>query len=315
MNVLIATHGRAELFATCIRSVLEAAKHCNCNRIVVVENGGDFGTREICNQKDPNGIITILTTSVANKSIALNHGISACRNGLIFMTDDDVVLPRNLLTKYEVAAANNQSKTFFGGPTVPRYEEEPAPWLKNMLPQSARGYKKGKNQSNSETQFIGFNWAAYKQDMLSAGGFYPHFGPGSPSQATGQESYMQRRLIESGCKPHYIPDAEVTHVVPTSRCNQTWALNRAFRQGVEIGIKTYIEDNENRINLLQQYKYLSLRHSVLSFLFPTEKRQFLGRFYQEATKGIKHGFQYAESQSLTYPSINTLKNLNANLHN
>lgn len=299
MNVLLATRGRPSLFRESLISILEAAATVNCEKIVVVENGGDFGSQSICEEVDSERRIKFVKVLEANKSIALNEGLRHCDDDLIFMTDDDVKLPKSLLSAYKEHAAINPERTFFGGPTRSTFESVPPPWFMNMLPLSARGFDPKPNDVSGDFYtFLGFNWAAYKTDLQEAGSFSPHFGPGAESKATGQESYMQRRLREIGCRGRVVPNAIIAHFVPKERCNMEWLLERAFRQGSEIGVTAVLETPQ-KVRLVEDELIKKLRRStVLSFGIPTIKRRFLKKHADATLKGFYNGVNYG--RQITY---------------
>src|SRR5690625_7703963 len=83
----------------------------------------------------------------------------------------------------------------------------------------------------------GFNWAACVRGLKEVGLFDSNFGPGSPTQATGQEAEMQRRLISRGLTPMDVHDARVWHYVPTSRSTPQWGAQRRFQRGISDSIK------------------------------------------------------------------------------
>jgi GT2 family glycosyltransferase len=84
--------------------------------------------------------------------------------------------------------------------------------------------------------FLGFNWAAFAEDLHAVGGFDYRKGPGSPTKSVGQETDMQERLLQAGRHGRYVPGAMVWHYVPRSRCSPDWALERAYRIGVQWGL-------------------------------------------------------------------------------
>ncbi|MEM0913077.1 MAG: glycosyltransferase family A protein [Planctomycetota bacterium] len=252
---MLATHDRAELLQHTLRALLQAYERIDGGRIVLVENGGEFGARAIAERVDGGaGRIVYVTCERANKSAALNVGLESCADGLIFMTDDDVAIDAGLLESYAKVAARYGPGHFFGGPTVPEFEQPVPSWRRAYLPGSAKGQRFDASAEflPEHLTFMGFNWAAYRGDMLAAGGFDPRFGPGSSSGATGQESSMQRRLIKNGCQGVVVHDAEVSHYVPAERSSESWTLARAKRAGTEVGLRVGLTDAAEARRLLRR---------------------------------------------------------------
>ena len=287
MEVLIATHGRPELLEESLLSLLPACQDRLVSRIVVVENGGRDGAETICKHLAESGPVEYHWYREANKSMALNFGLGHCSDGLIFMTDDDIVIDPRVIATYAQASAAHPRKAFFGGPTDTRYEKEPDEMVKDLLPASARGWSSTPEAMLERGFFIGFNWAAYKTDLLEAGGFNPDFGPGGRTGATGQESEMQRRLREIGAKAIYLPDARVTHQVPAERCNPDWLLRRSYRQGVERGIVLAGNGVDAAKRHLLSEKRRNALFGLQAKLTFSRKRQYQHRFYAERIKGFE----------------------------
>jgi glycosyltransferase involved in cell wall biosynthesis len=170
-----------------------------------------------------------------NKSYALNEALDTIDDGLVVFFDDDVKVHPSALSAYQEAAVEEESEAYFGGPVRVIREEDPPEWLVPFLPYSAKGYDLENDRMWNE--YLGFNWAAYLEDLVALGGFDMRFGPGSPLGASGQESDMQQRMLDKGMEGRDVPGALVWHYVPESRCNPEWVLSRTFHDGVRDGIR------------------------------------------------------------------------------
>ena len=84
---------------------------------------------------------------------------------------------------------------------------------------------------------MGFNWGAFSNDLVAVGGFDTDLGPGSSIKSTGQERDMHIRLYNKGVKPINVPNAMVWHYVSKDQCSVPWVINRAYRGGVEEGLR------------------------------------------------------------------------------
>ena len=299
MEVLIATHGRPELLEQSLRSLLNACDQNYISRVIVVENGSRDGAEAICTALAKEGPIEYLWYTEANKSLALNFGLEHCSDGLVFMTDDDIIIEPEVIALYAKESANYSSKAFFGGPTDTRYEEEPDDFIKSLLPASARGWSSTTEAMLASGCFIGFNWAAFKSDLIEAGGFNPDFGPGAKTGATGQESYMQHRLREIGAKPVYLEGARVTHQVPAERCNPDWLLRRSFRQGVERGIVLANRGMEDARRALRKDKRQNVLLGLKAKLLFSKKLNYKHRYYAERDKGVEKALELHRENQLT----------------
>ncbi len=301
MDVLIATHARPDYLEETLSQVVAKGSSQGVSQVVVVENGGVFGARTICRKIDSPIPINYHFYPDANKSASLNYGLRFCSDGLVFMTDDDVVISGSLFAEYQRAASGFSSKAFFAGPTYPIYDQEPDPWIVSVLPCSARGWSLETGHFGPDDVSMGFNWSAYKSDLVNLGGFNPDFGPGSSTGATGQESNMQRRLLESGVKAIYLAEAKVGHRVPHGRCNDEWLLARAERQGIEYGIRRSAKE-PHRINRLMVGQYcLTLRLWLKALSRPSRENRFRWKSILKMNRGMRKGIRLYKAGRLLVP--------------
>ena len=236
---VIATHDRRELLERTLDSLAQCRIPAGFGGTLVVENGSRAGTEEIVRRAPATLGARYLFEPVGNKSRALNLALEATDtdDGLFIFLDDDVRMPPTLLESYVRSAAVAGRGHFFGGPVAPDYEQAPPEWLVRFLPLSARGWAPGDPASvASKPFFLGFNWAAYSDDLRRVGGFNEQFGPGAVTGSVGQEGEMQRRLAAAGVSARFVPEAMVHHWVPRDRCSSDWALERAYRDGIRMGL-------------------------------------------------------------------------------
>lgn len=239
--VIIPTHDRLALFERTLKSVLACEppdqRHV---RLIIVENGCRCGVEDLVKRHSSWLTPEYRYVAAGNKSAALNAATQDLGDVLVLFLDDDVRVAPDLLCRYAEASDHNPNGCFFGGPFAADYVKAPPDWLLPYLPVSAKGWEPDVYQPIRKgiLWFMGCNWAAYNADIQSAGGFDPEVGPGARSGATGQETAMQQALVENNVNPIYVPDARVWHYVPETRCSSEWALERAFKNGVSLGLKT-----------------------------------------------------------------------------
>jgi glycosyltransferase involved in cell wall biosynthesis len=172
--------------------------------------------------------------SRGNKSYALNEALSTISEGLVVFFDDDVRVHPNALSAYAAAVRQHGAGHFFGGAVEIDYEEQPPKRFIPLLPFSATGYDL--KTSDMGDVYLGFNWAAFADDLRRVGGFDPRFGPGSPAGATGQEVNMQQQLLDRGLVGKDVPGAVVWHWMPAHHLTLGYVVNRHYRMGIQMGI-------------------------------------------------------------------------------
>jgi glycosyltransferase involved in cell wall biosynthesis len=266
---VIATHDRRELLERTLASLAQCRIPAGFGGTLVVENGRRAGAEEIVRQAPPSLGARYLFEPVGNKSRALNLALRATDDGLIIFLDDDVRMVPTLLESYVQSAVVAGRGHFFGGPVAPDYEQAPPQWLVKFLPLSARGWTPDDPASvASKPFFLGFNWAAYTDDLKRVGAFNEQFGPGAVTGSVGQEGEMQRRLVAAGVAARFVPEAIVHHWVPRDRCSADWALERAYRDGIRMGL---LRANRTQIATVRELLWL-VKQAGTSWLGAQAKR-------------------------------------------
>lgn len=303
LYVVIPTSRRLDLLRRTLESLTGCRKPSIYQETIVIENGPRAGAEDVLKDFRAELNAQYMYQTIGNKSHALNLVLKEINEGLIFFADDDVRFHPETLQAYSEAAIGVDEGQFYSGPTGVDYEQEPAPWLKQYLPPSARGLDlsdRQENRPNDLKPFLGFNWAAFAKDLKHQGGFNPIFGPGSRMWSTGQESDMHRRLFDHGIKQIYVPQAMVWHYVPRGRCSPRWIVQRAFRHGVHKG---YNRGKRMQTVLKSQSfmwrKWGNLLGRLLRTIFSTESQARFDALYDFAQQsGRIHGFRKSRKTTL-----------------
>jgi len=270
--VLIATAGENNLLAKTLESLSNCVLPASYTKTIVVENGRKYYAEQITNSYVNSLKTQYLYNATANKSAALNYAMENLEDTtLIFFTDDDVLFDKKLLLAYDRHANLHSQGHFFGGPTIPNYEHQPPKWLIPSLPPSAKGFSF--KDPFIDSMFLGFNWAAFSRDIKKMGGFNPKFGPGTVPKRTGQETDMQKRLLEGGLSPIFILEAKVWHFVPSKNLNLRWLIKRKYEGGRGKGLRQALYSNKKNLPLrLIHELVLALFDLVLSLFSGKEKK-------------------------------------------
>ena len=239
--IIIPTAKRSNLINRTLKSLSQCIKPEAFDKTIIVENGQKTDVEQVVSKYKKNLSIHYLYVERPNKANAMNEAVKLARDSFIYFSDDDVRYSKKVLMAYADAFAKRKGKEFYGGPVKVDYATEPPPkWMLEFLPPSAKGFEviDGSNELRRGRLALGFNWAVFSEDILSAGGFNPNFGPGSPYVPLGDESDLQARLLDAGYRGVYVPEGLVWHYVPTERCNKRWLLKRAYNWGKEHGFNS-----------------------------------------------------------------------------
>ncbi len=237
ITVCVVTHNRPDLLQRLLKSLASSVDFRDGDRIIVVENGGCIESESVVESAREGLNLEYLRCNSSLKSAALNMAIERVERGMIVFIDDDATPSDGWIAAYRGAYKQHGRGHYFGGPTTADYEIAPPEWLIRFLPDSAVGFDADQVNEPSRTRrrFLGFNWAVDVDDLRSCGGFSEDFGPGT-DLGGGDETFMQFQLQQAGVTAVFVPDAVVSHFVPASRCSPAWALNRAYRSGICIGM-------------------------------------------------------------------------------
>ncbi|WP_251965222.1 glycosyltransferase [Salinibacter ruber] len=238
VTVLIPTHGRPRLLERTLESVVQCTLPDRYEELVVIENDSRAGAEELVEDLPERLNARYMHRAYGNKSLALNEALETIGDGLVVFFDDDVEVNSDTLIAYWEAASTKVGvgNCFFGGPFSAIHDTPPPEWMRPLLPRSARGWDPGDGGGDRDQLFLGFNWAAYRTDLLEVGGFNVNYGPGAPTKSVGQESQMQKRLMDSGLRKVYVPNASVKHNVSATDHDLWWLLKRKYREGIEVGL-------------------------------------------------------------------------------
>ena len=238
--ILIAACGQPELLRRTLQSLSQCEKPHGYAGVIVAENGPKSGLEAVVNTFPPALNFRYCYSEPPNKSLALNRTLATIDDkSFVVFTDDDVQVPHQTLLAYSRAAAGRTAGEFYGGPILPDFEgDPPPPWLTPLLPRSAAGWKLDANGKTeiSQPEFIGPNFAAFAGDVLRVGGFDIRLGPGKHMLSPGEDTEIQERLLASGVRGFYLPDAPMRHLVRASSTSTEFAVHRAERNGVYWGI-------------------------------------------------------------------------------
>lgn len=235
-SVVVATFDRPALIERFLRDLAQRDLPAGVD-VLVVENGPRRGVDEICRASALGGRLRYLYSPISGKSAALNMAVASTDADFIVFFDDDVILAPDIERVYVDAAGRHGVGHFFGGPLAVEAEVACPAHLAPHLPRSASGWSLGDREVEVPKDrfefFFGANWAAFRADLEQAGGFAEDIGvAGDKRSGVGEEFEIQRRLLETGARPVYLPEALVRHPVPAECYAWNWVWRRRYRHGV-----------------------------------------------------------------------------------
>lgn len=230
--IIIPTYNRLALLTRLLQSISEATWPDSFVGVWVVENGKRAGSDKIVDDFKEKISVNYLFEDRAGPSFARNRGIEESKADYFIFFDDDIRIGKDTLLAYENAFRKYDGQTFFGGPLRIDYENIPEKWLIDFLPWSAQGTDLGDVEKFlTKPLFLGANHAIPKL-LLDLCGNFDALCPVGLTGMLGEETRLQKRMLDSGAKGVYVPEAIVWHYVPAERCSENWALDRQYRRGL-----------------------------------------------------------------------------------
>ena len=242
LEVVIPTYNRAELLPVCLKSLQVAPIPKGLTvGITVVDNNSKDSTKEVVDSWKPNfgGRLKYLFEQQQGRSSALNKGITGSQSDLIGFIDDDEEIDRtwyqtvhDAFTKYEV--------DFIGGPYIPKWEQEPPPWLpqdhQGVIGVVDAGGKIIPYDENYPGILMGGNAVIRRPAIEKVGLYMTSLGRTGQRLLAGEDEDMYRRLLGSGARGLYLPDLRIYHLIPASRLTKKYYRQWSFWRGVSCGV-------------------------------------------------------------------------------
>jgi len=240
LTVVIATHGRPSLLKQTLDSIAQCELPPGYKELVVIENGSRAGAQALVRSLPSRLNARYMHRERGNKSYALNEALDTIADGLVVFFDDDVRVVPGVLVAYGRAARKHGRGHYFGGPVRVDRKSALPEFAESFFPYSVRGYDLVNDRWKDK--YLGFNWAAFREDLMRVGGFNTELGPGADSGTNlGDESELQDRLMESGYKSVDVLPSVVYHYVPDENTRLSWLVNRKYEVGIMMAIQSKSE--------------------------------------------------------------------------
>lgn len=242
ISVVICTRNRAGSVCEAIESA--AAQTAVQPEIIVVDNGS---TDDTATRVARLGLrLVYLQETAPGLSKARNLGWRAARGELVAFLDDDAIADDGWLAALADAFGSiDPSPACVGGRVSPVWEAPRPGWLSDRLLMALTvadwGAVRRPITDLTVEWLVGANLAFRRTELERLGGFPELLGRRGRSLLSGEEIFLQRRLIREGSVCLYEPRAHVRHRIPAERLRATWFCRRLFAQGVSDAVALKME--------------------------------------------------------------------------
>jgi len=237
ITVILCTYNRCDNLARALESVASSIVPEDLDwEVLVVDNNSTDQTRQIAEdfcRRYP-GRFRYLFEAQQGKSNALNAGIRASRADVLAFMDDDVIVDPTWLVNLTKPLLNGDWAGA-GGRILSQEIIEAPPWLAIDGPYSLGGmlalFDLGDTPGKLDQPPFGTNMAFKKAIFDKYGNFRTDMGPCPGSEIRNEDTEFGRRIMATGERLWYEPNAVVYHAVPKNRLTKDYLLRFWFDHG------------------------------------------------------------------------------------
>ncbi|MCI0615526.1 glycosyltransferase [bacterium] len=245
ISVIISAHNGAQRLRTTLPSHLNQTLPRQLYEVILVDNASSDDTREFVTQLNGqhNSPIRYVYEERLGLHNARHAGARAAKGDILFFTDDDASIDKDLLSQYVEAFEHHPAMSAAGGVAKPRWEKSPEPWLTELVqngkffPALALLDPYPNFQLSPDGYFFGVNVAIKRELLFRLGGFNPEsFG----NRFLGDgDTGLLRKLWLNGLHIGFIPTAKVHHHIPAHRMTISYLKHWAHNWGAEDAYSKY----------------------------------------------------------------------------
>lgn len=196
VSVVVPVFNAEATVGACLESLLAQDYPSGCRQLITVDNGSTDGSAAVLRRFGRN--LTLIEERVRGPAAARNRGIGAAEGRIIAFLDADCTADRHWLSR--LVAALESARTEAAGGRI--LASEPG----NAV---ARFGERIHDHERAIREFtppylIGMNWAVRAESLRAVNGFDERF-------RRGEDVDLAWRLLESGCRFAYAPEAVAYH--------------------------------------------------------------------------------------------------------
>jgi len=213
--------------------------------ILVCDNNSNDSTREILDKYLDKLPMSIFFEGSPGKSVGVNRLLSEVSGDFIILTDDDVLLDPDWLSRFHDLANRELKYDVFGGRVIPRYLESPPFWLDSF---SYRQIAFAESPPHLNTGAVAGSWIfgpcmAFRVAVLKRGVIFDKsIGPSPGLYKMGCETKFINDLECLGCDCWFDNGIRVGHLIKPFQLSLFWILSRGYKYGLAMYEKEKLSD-------------------------------------------------------------------------
>ena len=224
-SVIVATYNRRNELRELLESLEKQTLPREHFEVVIVDDGSTDGTQEWLREHEKESSLRLhfLQQKNAGPAAARNRGMKEASGDFFIFIDSDCIAPPSWLERIQHAVTTERLDAF-GGPDVARADFPPLLKAINYSMTSflSTGGMRGKSGVKLATYYPrSFNMGVTKEVYEQVGGF--------SNLRFGEDIEFSSRILRSGAKVEFLPDAFVYHKRRTS-------IRQFFKQVFNMGV-------------------------------------------------------------------------------
>ncbi len=236
ISIIVCTYNRIQYLPKTLLELKNQSVNNESYEVLIVDNNSTDGTWSVCEKiLDDKTYDNFRLISEPNQglSYARNRGVKESTGELIVFLDDDA-FPVPIYLESITSFFSIKNNIFCaGGKILPLYEKKPK-WMNRFLnPLFAFQDKGDAIKTFGTNEFpIGANMIFEKSIFDKYGLFRTDLGRKGNDMGAGEEKDFINRLRKGGERLIYLPEAEVTHVIPENRVSDSYIRKQAIGSGL-----------------------------------------------------------------------------------
>ena len=236
ISVIVCTYNRSRSLRETLDRLAAQQTDGFDYEVVVVDNNSTDDTKAAVASCEAvfSGRLRYVFEGRQGLSHARNAGVEAVRGDVVAFTDDDVE-PRPDWLAALARAFDRHGADCVYGKVLPRWQAPPPAWLGAYFQRRLAMLDRGDAPvvvTSASQQFVCANMAVRKERVVALGGFDVRLGNRGNRLGGEEDTELFERMLASGARIVYTPDAVVYHKVPVERMRLAYFRRWHFEHGV-----------------------------------------------------------------------------------
>lgn len=246
ITICICTWNNARQLQETLASLAELSipAAVECDILVIDNNSSDQTPRVLSSYCGPLPMRSLFEPK-QGKSNALNLAIDKLDCDWVLWTDDDIRYRSDWVSRYVDAIANHKDAAFFAGPIKAVFEVAKPDWLERGWAElkhvyGERDFPADATQVTNDLLPWGANFAI-RTSTQKCYSYDARLGRRGRQRIGGEEISLSAQLLRDGHIGYFIPEADVSHVIPKSAVNRAHVRRYLWGQGMTAQLKSFDE--------------------------------------------------------------------------